>query len=80
MNFLKQATYIKYILAKLSEFVQISLQTSSDSFYRGFFENWKGPGTSFQATFFVEFFEKNYILHKLAKYHYQTVFIFQVIQ
>ena len=27
-----EATYIRYVTAKLSEFVQISMQTSSDSF------------------------------------------------
>ena len=36
----------------------------------------KKPGTSFQATFFVEFFDKFsfIILHELAKFNYQTVF------
>ena len=32
MKLLKQGTYTKYVLAKLSKFVQISTQTSSDSF------------------------------------------------
>ena len=32
MKLLKQATYIRYVLAKLSKFVQINTQTSSDSF------------------------------------------------
>ena len=32
INFLKQATYIRYILSKLSKSVQISTLTSSDSF------------------------------------------------
>ena len=41
---LKQATSIRYVLAKLSKFFQIGTQTSSDG---GFFENQKGPGTSF---------------------------------
>ena len=37
--------------------------TSQIPFYRGFFENYKGPRTNFQATFFVEFFDKkNFIL------------------
>ena len=31
MNFLKQATYIRYVIAKVSKFVQISMQISSDS-------------------------------------------------
>ena len=30
MKLLKQATYIRYALAKLSKFVQISIQTSLD--------------------------------------------------
>ena len=29
-------------------------------FYRGFFENKKGPGTSFQATYFADFFDKTF--------------------
>ena len=43
----------------------------------------EGPGTSFQAKFSTEFFDKKFcfvILHKLAKCHYQTVFTSQVIQ
>ena len=50
-------------------------------FYRGFFENWEGPGTSFQATFFIKIFDKEFSfvsLHKLAKFHYQTVFTFKL--
>ena len=52
-------------------------------FYRGFFENKKGPGTIFQVRFFTEFFAKKFnfvTLHKLAKFHYQTAFTSQVIQ
>ena len=52
-------------------------------FYRGFFENQKGPGTSFQATLFIELFDKKFsfvILHKLATFHHQTMFTSQVIQ
>ena len=51
--------------------------------YRGFFRNKKGPGTSFQATSFAEFFGKNFsfvVLFKLASFHYQTVFTSQVVQ
>ena len=61
MIFLKQGIYIRYVIAKLSKFV----------FYRGFSENWKGPGTSFQATIFIEFFDNFFfvILHKVAKFH-----------
>ena len=32
-KFLKQATYIRYVIPKLSKFVQISMLTSSDSFF-----------------------------------------------
>ena len=32
MIFLKQATYIRYVIAKLSKFVQISMLTSTESF------------------------------------------------
>ena len=32
MKFLKQATYIGYEIAKVSKFVQINMQTFSDSF------------------------------------------------
>ena len=32
MKFLKWATYIRYVIAKLSKFVQISMLASSDSF------------------------------------------------
>ena len=40
-----------------------------------------GSGTSFQATFLVEFFDKKFscaILHKLATFHCQGVFPFHV--
>ena len=36
---LKHATYISYILAKLSKPVKITKQTSLDFFYRGLFKN-----------------------------------------
>ena len=52
-------------------------------FYRRFFENYKGPGTSFQVTFFTGFLDKNVsfvILHKLAKFQYKALFTSQVIQ
>ena len=47
MKFLKQATCIRYILAKLSKSVQISTLTSSDSFWqsRVYFKKVKHPGT-----------------------------------
>ena len=39
LQFLKQALYIRYVTAELSKFIQISLQTSSDSFLQKFL--WK---------------------------------------
>ena len=83
MKFLKQATYIGYVIAKLSKSVQISMLTSLESLLQWILGNQKGPGTSLQATFFIEFFDKKFyfvILHKLAKFHYQTVFTSQIIQ
>ena len=53
----------------------------SDSLYIGLFENQKEFGASFEATFFINLFDKNFpfvMLHKLAKFHYQTVITFQV--
>ena len=35
-------------------------------FYRGSFENGKGPRTSFQATFFIEFFDKKFWFYNIA--------------
>ena len=37
-NFLKDATCIRYVLAKLPTFVQIALRTPLIPFYKGFFE------------------------------------------
>ena len=59
------------------------MQTPQIPSYRGFFKNSKGPKTSFRAKFFIEFFDEEFlfvILHKLAKFHYQTLFTSQVIQ
>ena len=83
MIFLKQAIYVRYVIAKLSKFVQINLQNSADSFLQKILGKLKRPGTSFQATFFIEFFNKKIsfvILHELAEFRYQTVFFSQVIQ
>ena len=63
---------IRYVIAKLSKFIQIDIQASSGSFLQWII--WK--------SFFVEFFAKNFsfaVLHKLTQFHYQTVFTFQVI-
>ena len=76
MKFFKQATYIRYVLIKPSKFVQISTLASADSFLQMIPWKLKRIRASFQATFFLEFFDKkNYfvILLKLAKCHYQSV-------
>ena len=52
-------------------------------FYKRFCKSKIGPGTGFQATFHAEVLDKKFcfvILHKLAKFQFQTVFIFQIIQ
>ena len=62
MKLLKQATYIRYVIAKLSKFVQIK-------------------HTDLLTFLFTE--EKKFsivILHKLAKFHCQTVLTSEVIQ
>ena len=62
-------TYIRYIIPKLSKFIQIDIQDFSGSFYRGLFEN--------------QYFDKKFyfaMLHKPAQFHYQTVLTSQVIQ
>ena len=48
MIFLKKADFIELIIAQLSKYIKISMQTSSDSFYGAFFINKKEPGNSFQ--------------------------------
>ena len=61
---------------------QISKQTSSDPFFKGFFEN-KKPWYQFPGHMFHRIFDKKFsfiILNKLTKFHDQTVFIFQIIQ
>ena len=83
MNFLKQATYIRYVYNSKTKVCPnqhaelIRLLFIEDS------KNLKGPGTSFQVTFCIELYDKKFtfvILHKLVKFHYQTVFTSQFIQ
>ena len=48
-----------------------------------FFENSKRLVTNFRAKFFAQCFDKKFsfgILHKLAKFHYQTEVSLQVIR
>ena len=89
VNFLKKSTYIRYVIAKLSKLVQISMLVSPDSFLQQFLWKFKkGCESSFQVTFLQNFFIKNFfsikkyfvMLQKPAKFHYQTVLSSQVIQ
>ena len=73
----------KHMLQKYQNLSKSAHTPPQILFFRGFFENQKGPKTSFQATFFKEFFHKMFSyqkLHRLAKIHYQTVVTLQVIQ
>ena len=72
MTFLKQAAYSTYVLGKLSKFVQTStrLPWIPFLFTTVSIKNKKGLELKFS---FV-------ILHKLAKFYYQTVVTSQVIQ
>ena len=87
IKFLKQTGYIGYVRA-ICNYKNVSKEACilpQIPFYWGFSKNAKGPGTSFQATWvsFVALFDKNFhivILHKLVKFHYQTVFTWKVIQ
>ena len=74
MKLLKQAIYIRHVIAELSKFIQSACKHFQIPFYRGFFENSKGPGTSSHAKFSCNFF-KNLsfaIWRKLAKFRYWT--------
>ena len=82
---MKQATYIRYVIAKLLRFVQIACWPLQSPMCRGFFENITGVGTSFKTTFLIYFFDNNFyflILHKLVKFHCQNVYfpIYSIIR
>ena len=77
MKLLKRAAYVRYVIAKLSKFVQISMQTSSDSFLQRILWEFKRTWNQFPGHIFHWIFDKRFsfvILHKLAKFHYQTVY------
>ena len=58
MKLLQQATYIRYVLAKLSKFVQISTQTLSDSFLEDSLKIKKGLELVFRSYFSQKFLRK----------------------
>ena len=67
----------RYVLAKLSKFFEISMQTSSVSLLQGILWKLERAGTSLQEKFFIWFFDQKncfIILHKLVRCHYQTVY------
>ena len=53
----KGSYYIRYVIVKLSKFVQISMQTSLDLLWSRILWKLIGPGNSFQVTYFIEFFD-----------------------
>ena len=70
-NILKQATNIRYVIAKLSKSIQIRMQTSLNSFLQKIL--WKLKRAKTEKFSLA-------VLHKQAKFHYQTAFTSQVIQ
>ena len=60
MKLLKQATYIRYVLAKLSKFDQIRTQTSLDFFLEDSFKIKKGLELGPRP-----YFSKNFLLIKI---------------
>ena len=76
MKLLNQPAYIRYIIAKLSIFV---LKLACKPFYGGFFEIENGLELVLElGHIFHKIFDKNFsfaILHKLARFHCQTVLI-----
>ena len=66
MKFLKQPSHIKYVITNDQNLSKSACIPPQIPFYRGFFENLKGLGTSFQATFFIKCFDESFsfvILH-----------------
>ena len=66
MKFLKEATHIRYVLGKLSKFVQISKQNSSDSFLL--------------ELVFRPHFSQNFLIKNFFRYITLTDITSQVIQ
>ena len=51
LKFLKQGDYSVYVIANYQNISKSTCRLSQISFYRLFFKNKKGPGTSLQVTF-----------------------------
>ena len=82
MKLLKQVSNIRYVLAKLSKFVQISTQTSWDCFLEDSLKIKKGLGRVSRRHFFIEFCDEKIsfvMLHRVAKFRHQTMFTSQVL-
>ena len=83
MKLLKHTTYVNIYYQNYQNMSKPKNRPPQIPSHRQFFENEKGPGTSFQVIFFVEFFDKNFsfvMLHNLAKFHQETFFTSLVIQ
>ena len=78
---LKQSTYIRYVIAKLLRLVQISMLASSE-FFLQILRKLKRLKLVSRPHFTQNFLKKIYfvMLHKLAKFHYQTAFTSQIIE
>ena len=59
IKFAKQATHVRYVKQNHPNLSKSVCGPPQIPFYRGFFENWKGPGTSLQ----VKFFDKNFFYY-----------------
>ena len=46
MELVKQAAYIRYVIAKISKFVQVNMPTFSTSFFRSALWGGVGPGAA----------------------------------
>ena len=60
MKLLRQATYIPDMCQRTIKIYPNQHTISQIPFYRGFFEDKKGSGTSSQVTFFIEFFHEKF--------------------
>ena len=61
MKFFKQACYIGYTVPELSKMSKLACKLPQNPFYGGFFKNKQGFGTSFQAIFYVKYFDNSFL-------------------
>ena len=82
-NFSSKLIIFRYVIAKLSKFGHISMQTSSDFFLQRILWKFKRAWSWRPHLFIYLFiFDKKFsfvVIHKLAKFHFRTRFTSQVI-